>query len=406
MQGICPPGYSAHTPTYEEGSSSSSSSDPFRDFDIHHASPREKRKKFSQLAQKELDAQDPNWRINPRYQTNKIKERFYKVATYEYQQTTQLIIGYTGIFSGFFTTSLAINRATDSAWASIRKRYLQQPKTDLLNLTENLTTSKSWYENVPMPIALGILTGGMGVTYAAWKYESVAKNLKEKILWVFHQISDQFSKKPISAQQLLDNVQEIFREKEESWFGRMFARQNPLEMSVLFFTRAIAFDSLGSYANAQLDYETALRLNNNLDHNQKERTRFAYARSLRLSGQHSDTILAQLDRINAHSLFHKLAKIERLLLNNIDPTEEFDQNQAPHDFFCPITEDVMTNPIYHEFQGVRCYFELPAIRTWLNNHEACPCCLKVLKLNEWVMDLTLQQLIQFWKQTRLIQSSL
>jgi hypothetical protein len=188
-------------------------------------------------------------------------------------------------------------------------------------------------------------------------------------------------------------------------------------MNCLLFTKAIALDSLGSHAEAQLDYEAALNLRYYYHHIIEDMIRFAYARSLRLSGQPSDTILAQIDRIGTDSPFHRLAQIERMIVNNnSDHTEEVDQNETPHDFICPITQTVMADPVSHEFKELIrcCYFERVALQTWVNNHQTCPCCLKkingVLLVTEKIYPLftnkNLQRLIQLWNTTRLIQKTL
>lgn len=405
---------SSNFPTSSSSSSSSSSADPFEGFDIHQASPREKREKFSQLVQRMVTSQDVNWRLQ--YQTHKTEttqNNFLRIVEYQNQLTGVLVVGLATLGYGGWSTVASIDKTVGLVCEEIRKDCLQYLKIDLLNLKTNLkssVTAPEWPRTPPMPIALAILGAGLAIYVTGVDFKVFSDELNQAILQAFNRINDQHPKEKITAQQLLEQTIRIIRRKEESWFGRIFEGRNPIPMSCLLYTKAIALDSLGSHAEAQLDYEAALSFRYDYHHIIEDMIHFAYARSLRLSGKPSDTILAQIDRIRADSPIHGPAQIERMIVNNTDYTEQFDQNETPHHFICPITQEAMVEPVFHEFEGEFscCYFERNAIVTWLIKHktQTCPCCLKniTIHVNNYLLfpENNLKRSIQLWNQTRLI----
>ena len=110
-------------------------------------------------------------------------------------------------------------------------------------------------------------------------------------------------------------------------------------------------------------------------------------------------ILEHLDQIGENSPVFHLSQIERDALNrHVD--EVFDDG-VPALFICPITQEVMRDPVYYVQDSHRYYFEREAIEDWLRSHPNCPLTRRPLLREDLLSDQNLTNTIHLWNQTKL-----
>lgn len=70
-------------------------------------------------------------------------------------------------------------------------------------------------------------------------------------------------------------------------------------------------------------------------------------------------------------------------------------NDIPHEFICPITQEMMKNPLMSRYGQT---YERDAILTWLSNHNnLCPLTRQVLNVSDLIRNRTLLTKIEVWK---------
>jgi U-box domain len=67
---------------------------------------------------------------------------------------------------------------------------------------------------------------------------------------------------------------------------------------------------------------------------------------------------------------------------------------VPEEFICPLTLQVMTNPVVNR-QGNR--YEKAALVKWLSLNTACPLTRNPIRLSDFIRDTNLQQKIKQWR---------
>jgi ligand-binding SRPBCC domain-containing protein len=69
-------------------------------------------------------------------------------------------------------------------------------------------------------------------------------------------------------------------------------------------------------------------------------------------------------------------------------------NLAPEDFICPLTLEVMKEPVMTRLGH---NFELSALLQWLERHDECPLTRNPLTLKDIIVNRALQERIEFWR---------
>ena len=69
-------------------------------------------------------------------------------------------------------------------------------------------------------------------------------------------------------------------------------------------------------------------------------------------------------------------------------------NVPPEEFICPLTLEVMTEPVMTRLGH---NFELSALLQWLERHDACPLTRNPMTLKDIIVNRALQARIEFWR---------
>lgn len=78
--------------------------------------------------------------------------------------------------------------------------------------------------------------------------------------------------------------------------------------------------------------------------------------------------------------------------------EPFNANYAPQEFICPLTLELMINPVVNRHGN--CY-EKDALVEWLSQPNAtCPLTRQPIRLSDFILDVKLQRKIKQWRITQ------
>jgi ligand-binding SRPBCC domain-containing protein len=69
-------------------------------------------------------------------------------------------------------------------------------------------------------------------------------------------------------------------------------------------------------------------------------------------------------------------------------------NVPPEEFICPLTLEVMTEPVMTRLGH---NFELSALLQWLERHDECPLTRNPMTLKDIIVNRALQERIEFWR---------
>lgn len=243
------------------------------------------------------------------------------------------------------------------------------------------------------PMVAGAFLFSLATVFVATSYKDYADPLRGEILRVFEEIANE----DISREQFALDVDGVYNRKIANYFNWIFERCNPTPVSYLLLSQGIAADSQEGYIQAQGHYQTSLIYN--IQTPLRDLIHYVYARSLRLSNHPQAEILEHLDQIGENSPVFHLSQIERDALNrHVD--EVFDDG-VPALFICPITQEVMRDPVYYVQDSHRYYFERGAIEDWLRSHPNCPLTRRPLLREDLLSDQNLTNTIHLWNQTKL-----
>jgi len=269
--------------------------------------------------------------------------------------------------------------------------------SQLVSRTKPGARSAATGSNLLGAFLLGAAVVGAGTLFVARSYSNYADGMRRDILGVYGQIADD----DVNRQNFVNNVEDVSERKLESYFNRMFGFGNPTSVGYLLLTRGIGADSFANYDQAHGHYQTSLTYN--VQPNLLDCIRYVYARSLRLANQPQATITQQLDHIVESSPFYRLSQIERQVL--ADGVNEVFDGHTPACFICPITQDLMIQPAYYEYERegnrYRHYFEREAIERWVGQHHRCPLRQQSLEVANLFDDNDLANSIALWNQTKL-----
>ncbi|NGX59198.1 MAG: hypothetical protein KR126chlam3_00345 [Chlamydiae bacterium] len=288
--------------------------------------------------------------------------------------------------SRFRTISIFGTTATAGAAVHESRRYFSEAISDFRSSVTDKVSKKSF--NQFRGVIEGVAFGG-AIYLATALYQKLAKEIRQEILTVFRNISND----EITRDELSTSVDEVFEKKAGSIFSSIFEYFNPVPMGYLLLTKGIVLDSNGKFHDAQNKYQKALQLSAN-DNNLNDLIRYALARSILLSRTEA---VNEADR----KYFAKLLNTDELIFQGKYGEVFFEDTHIPADFVCPITFEVMQNPVYYERDGHRYYFEKAAITKWLDQENSCPITRASLNRDALCDDNDLEYLIRIWNQVKI-----
>jgi tetratricopeptide (TPR) repeat protein len=336
-----------------------------------------------------------NWeQLTPRQRYEKAKELIAAQGILVYRAKHQNLPITSIKTTEFSATTLGIGSAVATygigkTVSDFFARLKPDPATIYRSAKEVSSSSNS---NLLKIAALGTaLVVGSGV-FAKLSYDNFAHQLQQEINDVFQAIVNNM----INRQELLARSNGIFQKTQTLYF-RQFAIHHPVEAGQAFIICGIAHDSNGLFQIAQEKYQAALA-NDQLS----PMVHYLIARSYRLGGQGAQA-QQHLSNIDPNSSYTRLGQIESRALAPNEVDAVFDDEGVPFDFLCPITDEVMINPVFHLVGNHRHYFERDAIIQWIQQHPFNPLVQnEPLALENLEEDPQLLETIRIWKQTRLI----
>lgn len=370
--------------------------DPEIDPDVPGLSPAEKHKRMVALVDRAF-ADKGEDRNDPKYKRPKVEAAAESIFEITEDEISPVYVG-AGVAMG---TGIIREATTQMASPPVLtlENILGGCMMDVARSTQAPTSSlfeglRSRGGGLAAVALTGILAG-----YTVRSYQQLSREIKRDIEPVFRMIFHE----DVNLNGLVEGIDGLINRKSSFWFSGIFDYYNPTALSYLLLIKGVALDSQGIstvpenqnsfYEEAQRHYERALALE--IDEAIRNRFRYVYARSLRLSRSDQERIFAQINAISPGTHFTGLAQMERDSLQNLGI---FDADQVPEEFICPITLQVINNPTRDD-RGH--YFEDVTIRNWVREHHINPLTNQPLNEDMLTNDPHRGQLIYAWRQTAL-----
>lgn len=249
-------------------------------------------------------------------------------------------------------------------------------------------------------IGAGLAAVGGSVYMYTTRYSNYRTH-EEEVLALTQNLFQLLRDPQTSRQALSQAIIALSDKRAESSLERLFNVRYPDEMYQFLMARGIVSESESNHDQAQQIYLDALS-SPRLIYRANEpalRHLFLYllARSLRVSG-HPEQSQQYVDQIPENSPIFPLGQIEREAI--IPHSNAFDEEDLPFKFRCPLSLQIMEQPVYHERDGHRYYYEREYIEDWLQYNPIDPNSRAPL-LHPLQPDPQLALSIGFWKLTQL-----